>query len=77
MCGFRQQRSDRRPQWFNVRGRKGDVRISPKAFGPQAAMLQCMGRDGGGADFAIGARTAGRNGSMYGVMHNTIMEGWR
>ena len=39
------------------------------AFGPQVAMVQCMGRDGGGADFAIGVRTAGRSGTMDG-------EGW-
>ena len=66
---FAKRRSDRRPQWYNVRGRKGDVRISPEAFGPQAAVVQCTGKERGCADFAKGVRTAGRSGTMDG-------EGW-
>ena len=38
MCGFRHRRSDRRPQWGHGRGAQGEVRISPEAFGPQAAV---------------------------------------
>jgi len=38
MCGFRQTRSDRKPQWDQGWGGVGDVRISPEALGPQAAV---------------------------------------
>ena len=56
MCGFRQRRSDRRPQWNHGERGEGEVRISPEAFGPQAAVNQRMGRGRGCADFVIGAR---------------------
>jgi hypothetical protein len=46
MCGFRQTRSDRKPQWDQGWGGVGDVRISPEAFGPQAAVGQSKGGKG-------------------------------
>ena len=50
-------------------GERGCADFAREAFGPQAAMRPCMGRDGGCADSARRVRTASRSGTRDG-------EGW-